>query len=54
MRVNTWGLCEQKVSLLLTFILGINNVFKKCLTKKSENGRGKVGYNESYKGGVGC
>jgi hypothetical protein len=43
MRVNIWGLCEEKSYLILTFISGINNVFKKYWTEKEENCGGKPG-----------
>jgi len=33
-RVNMWGLCEEKLSFLLTFISGISNVFKICWIKE--------------------
>jgi hypothetical protein len=43
---------QNWVLTLLTFILDINNVFKKCWTKLGENCGGKVRYNGSYNGGV--
>jgi hypothetical protein len=52
MRVNTWGLCEENFSLLLTFISNINNIFKKCWTKKGEHYGGKTKYNVSYDRGI--
>jgi len=42
----------SKLSLLLTFISSMNNVFKKCWRKKEENCGRKAEYNGSYDEGV--
>jgi len=50
--IKTWGLCKENFSLRLTFISRINNILKKCWTRKGENYKGKTWYNGSYDKGI--